>query len=261
LIRVENSDLHTHTSYSDGRGNLEENVRAAEAAQLDAIAIADHLFPPDHPRFGDRERLRARLEEVAQVRAWAGLRVIMAVEATATDVEGTLSVSEADLEGLELCLVDVSWITAGLAVSAPADPDRQLAGAFQLYNRLAAHDWVDVVAHPFTLGRFGLDITLEDLPEAALREWGANLAEHGTAFEINNGVWWWWPQYHPIQLAEAYARVVAIVAESGARFTLGSDAHCNTGVGNLGWAKRVAQLAGLGEDNWARVEDLIGRRR
>lgn len=261
MIRVDNSDLHTHSSYSDGRGSLEDNVRAAEAAGLDAVAIADHLFPEGHPRFGDRERLRQRLEEVRQVRSWAGLPVIMAVEATATDVEGTLSASPQDLEGVELSLVDVGSITAGVATSVLPGRERQLASVLRLYGRLAGNELVDGLAHPFALGCFGLDITLEDLPETALRELGANLAEHGTAFEINNGFWWWWPQFHPMQVAELYARVVAAVAEGGARFTLGSDAHCNTGVGNLGWAKRVAQLAGLSNHSWAVVQDLVGERR
>ena len=259
MIRVPFCDLHTHTDYSDGRGNLTENVRAAEAAGLDAVAIADHLMPPGYEKHADREALLARLTEVRQARCWADTRVIMAVEATVLDPQGRLSAEPADLEGVELTLVDVSWLTAGLAHSVPAGRQTQLANAMQVYRQLACHADVDVLAHPFTLGRFGLDITLEDLPRAGLVELGHALAETGTAFEINNGVWWWWPQCYPRQLAEDYAAVVAAVAECGAKFTLGSDAHCNTGVGNLGWAKRVAEAAGLGEGSWADVEGWLGR--
>ncbi len=257
MIRVPHSDLHTHTDYSDGRGNLTENVRAAEAAGLDAIAIADHLMPPGHEKHADRQALAARMAEVHQTRTWADTRVIMAVEATVLDPQGRLSAETADLEGVELTLVDVSWLTAGLAHTVPAGRQMQVANAMQVYQQLARSEAVDVLAHPFTLGRFGLDITLEDLPRQGLVELGHALAETGTAFEINNGVWWWWPQCYPRQLAEDYAAVVAAVAEGGARFTLGSDAHCNTGVGNLGWAKRVAEIAGLGEDSWADVEGLL----
>ena len=257
MIRVPNSDLHTHTDYSDGRGNLTENVRAAEAAGLDAIAIADHLMPAGYEKHADRDALVARAAEVRQAQCWADTRVIMAVEATVLDPQGTLSAEPADLEGVELTLVDVSWLTAGLAHSVPASRQTQVANALQVYQQLALEAVVDVLAHPFTLGRFGLDITLEDLPRSGLVELGHSLAETGTAFEINNGVWWWWPQCYPRQLAEDYALVVAAVAEGGAKFTLGSDAHCNTGVGNLGWAKRVAELAGLGEASWAEVEGWL----
>lgn len=260
MIRVPNSDLHTHTTYSDGRGNLTENVRAAEAAGLDAIAIADHLMPPGHEKHADRVALVDRLAETRQARAWADVRVIMAVEATALDPQGTLSAAPADLEGVELTLVDVSWLTAGLAHTVPTGRELQIANALQVYLQLARSELVGAIAHPFTLGRFGLDITLEDLPRSGLIELGHALAETGTAFEINNGVWWWWPQCYPRQLAVDYARVVAAVAEGGAKFTLGSDAHCNTAVGNLGWAKKVAELAGLGEDHWADVAALLEER-
>ena len=260
MISAANCDLHTHTTYSDGRGSVEENVRGAEAAGLEAVAISDHFVPGEKEHSVYQEKLHQRLNEVQQARAWSGARVIMAVEATATDIQGHVSVAEPDLIGVELTLVDVGYETAGLAFAIPQGRSRQLDAIFSLYNRLAANPLVDVLAHPFTFGRFGLDITLDDVPDECLRELGTTLAARGAAFEINNGVWWWWPQFHPMQLAEAYARVVAAVADGGARFTLASDAHCNTGVGNLAWAQKVATLAGLNTNHWADVEQLLAQK-
>lgn len=260
MIRVPNSDLHTHTNYSDGRGSLIENIRAAEAAGLDAVAISDHLFPEGQGHYDNRDGLRDRFAEVTQAQVWADTRVIMAVEATVLDPKGSLSVSPDDLESVEMVLADVSSLSAGLAHSLPGGRHQQISTAMQTYMSLAAHGAVDVLAHPFSLGRFGLDITLDDLPESGLVELGQALAESGTAFEINNGLWWWWPQFYPSQLVQDYGRVVAAVAEGGGKFTLGSDAHCNTGVGNLGWALRVAEAAGLSDGHWADVEAIIARR-
>lgn len=257
MISAANCDLHTHTIYSDGRGSIEENVRGAEAAGLEAIAISDHFVPAEKERSIYQEKLRQRLIEVQQVQAWAGTRVVMAVEATATDMQGHISVAEPDLANVELTLVDTGYETAGLAFAIPQGRSRQLDAIFSLYNHLAANPLVDVLAHPFTFGRFGLDITLDDLPDECLRELGVMLAARGVAFEVNNGVWWWWPQFHPTQLAQSYARVVAAVAEGGAHFTLASDAHCNTGVGNFTWAQRVASLAGLDDNHWVDVERLV----
>jgi len=258
VISACNCDLHTHTTYSDGRSPLVDNVRAGEAAQLDAIAIADHLYPRELDHFSDRNLLKQRFREIEQVRKWASLRVIMAVEATATDTHGGISVNAEDLEDVELVLVDVGGITEGVASAAPEGRNPQLDAVFRLYTRLAEHPLVDVIAHPFNLGRFGLDVTLGDLPDQMLRDLGSHLADHGVAFEIISTFWWWWPQMHPQEVAEAYARVVALVADGGAYFTLSSDAHANCGVGNLGWARRVAGLAGLDNDQWADVE--IGQR-
>jgi putative hydrolase len=39
-------DLHMHTTYSDGKSSMEENVKAAIAHNLDMIAITDH--GPEH---------------------------------------------------------------------------------------------------------------------------------------------------------------------------------------------------------------------
>ena len=252
-------DLHTHTSYSDGRGSVEENVRAAEAAGLAAIAISDHLFAPGDEDHSVRNQLRRWAADLQQAAAWADLRIIAAIEGTVLSTRGDLSYNEDDLAGIELALVDTGYRTAGLAIEPPLGRARQLAGVLDMYGRLASSPLVGGVAHPFTFGRFGLDLTLEDLPAADLRDLGSALAAHGGAFEINNGVWWWWPQLRPQLAAHAYARVVAAIAEGGARFTIGSDAHCNTGVGNFGWALRVAQLAGLGDNHWAELETLLRR--
>lgn len=252
-------DLHTHTSYSDGRGSIEENVRGAEAADLAAIAISDHLFAPGDEDHSVRGQMRQRAVELQQAAAWAEARVIPAVEGTVLNTRGDLSYVAEDLAGISLALVDTGYRTAGLALDQPRGRARQLAGLLALYGHLAENPLVDGIAHPFTFGRFGLDITLEDLPAADLRDLGSALAAHGVACEINNGVWWWWPQLQPQQAARSYARVVAAIAEGGARFTIGSDAHCNTGVGNVGWSLRVAQLAGLGDNHWAELESLLRR--
>ncbi|MHB0876275.1 MAG: PHP domain-containing protein [Anaerolineae bacterium] len=259
MINAPNCDLHTHTAYSDGRGSVEENVRAAEAAGLAAIAISDHLFGRGDEDHSVRQQLRRRAVDLQQAAAWAETRVIAAVEGTVLSPRGDVSYDQDDLAGIDLALVDTGYRTAGLAFDPPAGRTRQLGAMLGLYGRLASHPLVDVLAHPFTFGRFGLDITLADLPTGDLRDLGSALAGSGVAFELNNGVWWWWPQLQPQQTAEAYARIVAAVADGGARFTVGSDAHCNTGVGNVGWALRVAQLAGIADDRWADLDDLLRR--
>ena len=256
MISAIDCDLHSHTSYSDGRTGVDENAHAAEAVALQALAITDHLHA-EGSDWSDRGKLRQCLADVLRAREWCTTRLVMGVEATTTSAGGAITVTDADLDGIELVLVDVGFDTAGLATGAPLGKPQQLDAVLGLYFSLAANPLINVLAHPFSVGRFGLELALEDLPATALRELGHSLAEHGVAFELNNGLWWWWPQYHPRRLADTYARIVAEVALGGARFTLGSDAHCNTSIGNLGWATYVASLAGIGPSQWADLDALV----
>ena len=43
-------DLHTHTIYSHGKGDIEDNWKAAKEAGLEVLGISDH--GPGHIGFG-----------------------------------------------------------------------------------------------------------------------------------------------------------------------------------------------------------------
>lgn len=82
-------DYHTHTLYSHGltpfhshgKGTVAENVAAAAAAGLEALAISDH--GPGHLTYGirpgDVRRIRSEIEAAAA--AFPGLAVYLTVEA------------------------------------------------------------------------------------------------------------------------------------------------------------------------------------
>jgi len=53
-----NYDLHTHSTYSDGKGSLHDNIHAAEAMGLSHIALTDHL------RVDERDWVDEALEEL-----------------------------------------------------------------------------------------------------------------------------------------------------------------------------------------------------
>ena len=43
-------DIHTHTTFSHGKGSMEDNVKAAIEKGLSAVAISDH--GPGHINYG-----------------------------------------------------------------------------------------------------------------------------------------------------------------------------------------------------------------
>ena len=59
-------DYHTHTTYTHGKGSIEDNVKCAIAKGLKEIAISEHSF--SHMAYGVKRKtipiMRAEIEEL-----------------------------------------------------------------------------------------------------------------------------------------------------------------------------------------------------
>ena len=59
-------DYHTHTTFSHGKGSIEDNVKAAIAAGLTGLAISDH--GPGHLTYGVKRKdfpvMRAEIDRL-----------------------------------------------------------------------------------------------------------------------------------------------------------------------------------------------------
>ena len=94
-------DLHTHTTYSDGKSDVKLMIQAANVYGLDTIALTDHCseqFPFDAGRIA---------RDCDEVRQWARCHVMAGVEAVITDVEGRLTVTEETASILDIVLCEV----------------------------------------------------------------------------------------------------------------------------------------------------------
>lgn len=231
------ADYHTHTRFSHGRGTVLENVAAARARGLEAVAISDHgpanLFGVGVPSLSTFDAIR---KEVNAARAkYPDMEVLLGVEANVIDVDGTLDVPESEL----------GWFDVVLAGLHPFVRWRRPLVGWSLVARSAAAGWsgigersarrlntqalvnavrrfrIDVVTHP----GYGLPVDTRELAEAC--------AERGTAMEIN------------ARHRHTCVEYIAIAREAGARFALGSDAHEPARVGDVERAARLARAAGL----------------
>ena len=85
------ADLHTHTTYSHGKGSVEDNVRAAKFRGLECIAITDH--GPRHPLVGVKPsrlpKIRKDIEESADK---YGIDVMLGIEANIYGMSGAESI-------------------------------------------------------------------------------------------------------------------------------------------------------------------------
>ncbi|MCD6357733.1 MAG: PHP domain-containing protein, partial [Thermoproteales archaeon] len=86
-MRYPRVDLHVHTTYSDGRSPIEDVVRAAEANELEGLAITDHVYDPSQRV----EWLEKAAEELS--RAEPRIGVVLGVEVTKVGLSG-LSIGE-----------------------------------------------------------------------------------------------------------------------------------------------------------------------
>ena len=66
---MKKQDLHTHTTYSDGKNTPEEMVLAAVCAGLDTIGISDHSYTAiDESYCIKKEKISAYVAEISALK-------------------------------------------------------------------------------------------------------------------------------------------------------------------------------------------------
>lgn len=103
-------DYHTHTTYSHGKGSIEDNVKAAVAKGLKGIAITDH--GPGHLTYGLKEEdLKLMKTETREMADKYGIEVLLGVEANIQNHLYGLDVlqfahTENQINDSEFCIYD-----------------------------------------------------------------------------------------------------------------------------------------------------------
>ena len=192
-------DLHSHTTLSDGRQDVEAMAAAAQARGYEYLAITDHSATHGFGNHVDADALRAQIERVRALDA--GLEGFDLLIGTETNVLTDGSVDYPD----EL-LAELDWVVASVHTSfqmGEADMTARMVAAIE-------HPYVDVIGHPTgrkieTRTAYALDV--ERVIEAAART--------HTMLEINAA-----PDRR--DLNELHARAAA---EAGVLITVDSDAH------------------------------------
>ena len=229
-------DGHTHTSFSDGRNTVVENVRAAEAVGLECVAITDHFF--ESGEWFDR-----MLAGINVARQRYDVHVLAGAEVVIMNTEGEVSIGPEEAHRLEIVLADIGGRTLGIATDAPSTKARLLDNVTTCMVNACQNPLVHVIAHPFNLGRFPLPVYITDIPKTSLRSIAQAFVDTDTAFELMNQMHWWFPDVPVERFTRDYAELVGLFAAEGVKFVLGSDAHSAGAVGNLRWAVNLVQLA------------------
>ncbi len=194
------SDLHAHTTWSDGMATVKEMALAARNHGLKCLAITDHSQSLGVTGGLTPERLRAQRREIdaAQAELGSGFSLLQGAEVEIR-ADGQLDYSDDVLEDLDI-------VVASLHTSLRQERDKITARLIQaIQNR-----HVDIIGHPtgrLLPDREGADLDMEAVLRAA--------ADSGTALEINAN-----PMR--LDLDDVYARRAL---ELGCVLSINTDAH------------------------------------
>jgi len=203
LIQIDNlkGDLHTHTTYSDGKATLEEMVEHAAELGYEYIALTDHSPSERIARGLELDRLEQKLEEIEQLRKKRGDRKPHILSGAEVDI---LADGKLDYPDDVLARLDV--VVAAVHSAFRQTKDRMTG---RMLDALS-NPHVDILGHPGgrQLGvREPVEIEFERVVGAAIKA--------GVALEINGSM-------YRLDLTDTLARAAQ---EAGAILAIGSDAH------------------------------------
>lgn len=238
-------DLHTHTTFSHGKGSIEDNVKSAVSRGLATIGISDH--GPGHVTYGvKRSNISVMRVEVELLKPfYPEIEILLGVEANIINPSGKLDVSVEELKQFDYLLAGYHYGVFGEKPVQALGLHAQnliLSGWFhrstkkqkirntELMIRAIYENKIKILTHPGDKGVF-------DIGEIALA-----CGEKGTLMEIST--WHDWLTVEGIKQA----------AKTDARFVISSDAHTPERIGDCIGAVDRIKAAGL---DFERVENLI----
>ncbi|MDX6387574.1 MAG: polymerase [Gaiellaceae bacterium] len=202
-------DLHTHTTYSDGRESLEQMVLAARERGYSYYAVTDH------PRGSLAEQ---DLEIDALNARFKPFRILKGIEVNIR-IDGSLSLPDE-------VLAERDWVMASLHAAFDRNATERVLTAME-------NPHVDCIGH-LTARKINIrppaDVDIERVVSKAL--------ETGTFLEIN-------AQPNRLDIRDTHAR---LAGEAGAKVAISSDAHQLAALRHMEMGVAQARRAWLTKD-------------
>ena len=240
-----NSDYHTHTTYSHGKGSILDNAVAAKEAGLYEVAITDHGF--SHPAFGMRRRkLDKEIVESREAAEKTGVKVLLGIESNLLGKKGVIDVKEKDYEKLDIILAGVHRFVLYDGIT---DAFNLLARNFfcttfkkkpsQSLIKYNTKVYVEAIKkHPIDIITHTNYLCFADAAEVAKA-----CADYGTYFEINT---------KKIHLTEEEWQKVF---DTKVNFIVDSDAHSPARVGDISLFEELSKTINFPLDRIHNIGD------
>jgi DNA polymerase (family 10) len=216
-------DLHTHTSYSDGRDSLEQMALAARARGYAYYAVTDH------PRGTLAEQ---DLEIAALNERLKPFRILKGIEVNIR-IDGSVSLPDE-------VLAERDWVMASLHAAFDRSPTERVLTAME-------NPHVDCIGH-LTARK----INIRPAANVDVERVVAKALETGTFLEIN-------AQPNRLDLRDTHAR---LAGEAGVKIAVNTDAHQLSALEHMEMGVAQARRAWLTKDQvlntrtWAQIEKL-----
>jgi DNA polymerase (family 10) len=132
-------DLHSHTTWTDGRATLEEMARAARARGLEYLAITDHSRRLAMAHGLDSRRLREQWREIEQTEARVGkIRLLRGIEVDILE-DGSMDLPTA-------ILAELDWVVGSVHYKLDQRADLMTKRIIKAIR----NPHVDAIGHPST---------------------------------------------------------------------------------------------------------------
>jgi DNA polymerase (family 10) len=223
-------DLHTHTTWSDGKDDLEAMVARAVDKGYEYYAVCDHAQRLRGDRLREQTDALEALDEVVPLKLLKGIEVNIRAN-------GELDVSEEDLATRD-------WVVASVHHGFDKDPTERVLAAME-------SPYVDCIGHVTNRKinkRTASPIDLERVIAKAI--------ETGTFLEINS-------QPDRLDLMDVHARAAR---EAGLKVVIDSDGHEVGALDFLEFGVGQARRAWMTKDDvlntrtWKQIEKLRKKR-
>lgn len=237
-------DYHTHTTFSHGKGSIEDNVKAAVDAGLTAVAITDH--GPGHLTYGVKRKnfpvMRAEIERMRDL--YPNVEIYLGVEANIIETANYLDVTEEEFNLFDFIIAGYHYgIPKGHCIGNWLDVHgfvlenrgrKLLASNTDMTVKCLYENDIRILTHPGEKGRFDM----EEIAKAC--------AATDTLMEIST-----WHDHLTVEEIE-------IAAKEDVRFIISSDAHTPERVGSFQKGIERALQAGLDISRIVNIEETDG---
>jgi histidinol phosphatase-like PHP family hydrolase len=240
-------DFHIHTKYLKCANETMEVlaiVRECERLGVTRLGITDHLNTPD------KVELHRYIREDIQALA-TNVEVFFGVELNYMACDGEFAFSPEIKE-------EYGFQFAIGGIHSPYLDEYDLKAIVDIQHRhhlnTCSDPLVDVLVHPYWFSRREFDSkgwpwfdAMPPVPERYARELGQAAKATGTAIEINGSAILTSPVYSE-RFVKEYMDYLTVLAEEGASFSFGSDAHDISKLESIEAVWQAAEQLGIGPE-------------